>query len=255
MGTNTLNPWQLLVITVAGRMNRHQRDVIDYLIEESRVLEGQRRRKRVRPTDDERRRLAVKGKALGRQILEKVTRIVSPDTILDWYRKLVARKRAHSSRRQPGRPRTKTEISRSRPSRGSGEPVPGLHADSGLPGARRPQTFPRDCRQHPRGHPECSSEGTRGQIRCRERLGGMLHYQHRQAAWRSDPPPKCPHRSGLLERRARRDRARSFTRPGAEPRPWFAPTVGGETCVNARDAGRSCSWTGRVTDVDEPSQT
>ena len=115
---NTFDPWQLLVITVAGRMNRHQRAVIDYLIEESRVLEGQRRRKRVRPTDDERRRLAVKGKALGRQILEKVTRIVSPDTILDWYRELVARKRAHSSRRQPGRPRTKTEISRSRPSRG-----------------------------------------------------------------------------------------------------------------------------------------
>ena len=56
---STLDPWQLLVITVAGWMSRHQRDVIDYLIEENRVLEGQLRGKRVRVNDDERRRLAV----------------------------------------------------------------------------------------------------------------------------------------------------------------------------------------------------
>lgn len=45
-------------------------DVIDYLVDENRVLKGQLRGQRLRLTDDERRRLAVKGKAPGRNVLE-----------------------------------------------------------------------------------------------------------------------------------------------------------------------------------------
>jgi transposase InsO family protein len=48
--------------------------------------------------------LAVKGRALGRKVLSEVASIVTPDTILRWYRQLVARKWDHSSKRRPGRP-------------------------------------------------------------------------------------------------------------------------------------------------------
>ena len=72
--------------TVAGWINRHQQDVIDYLVEENRVLKGQFRGRRLRLTDDERRRLALKGKALGRSVLEKVANIVTPDKDVDHRR-------------------------------------------------------------------------------------------------------------------------------------------------------------------------
>jgi hypothetical protein len=102
---NTLYPWQLLVVTLAGWTNRYQQKVADYLVEENRVLQGQLRGKRVRLSDDERRRLAVKGKAIGRRALDEVASIVTPDTILRWYRSLIARKWDYSSRRKkPGRP-------------------------------------------------------------------------------------------------------------------------------------------------------
>ena len=52
---STLHPWQFFLITIAGWINRHQQDVIDYLVEENRVLKGQLRGKRLRLTDDERR--------------------------------------------------------------------------------------------------------------------------------------------------------------------------------------------------------
>ena len=78
---------------------------------ENRVLKGQLRGRRLRLTDDERRRLAVKGKALGRNVLEAIATIVTPDTIMRWYRLLVARKWDYSSRRKRiGRPPIKTEI-------------------------------------------------------------------------------------------------------------------------------------------------
>ena len=87
---STFHPWQFFLITIAGWINRYQQDVIDYLVEENRVLKGQLRGKRLRLTDDQRRRLAVKGKALGRKILGDVATIVTPDTILAWYRRLIA---------------------------------------------------------------------------------------------------------------------------------------------------------------------
>ena len=74
---NTIHPWQLFVVTVAGWIKQHQQDAIDYLVEENRVLKGQLRGRRLRLTDDERRRLAVKGKALGRSTLKKVASIAS----------------------------------------------------------------------------------------------------------------------------------------------------------------------------------
>jgi hypothetical protein len=82
----------LLFQLFSGWVNRRQLSVIEYLLEENRLLREQLEGRRLRLTDDERRRLAVKGKVLGRRILGEVAGIVTPDTILRWYRRLVARK-------------------------------------------------------------------------------------------------------------------------------------------------------------------
>src|ERR671918_769724 len=90
--TADLLPLRLLLLTLAGWVNRHQQHVIEYLVEENRVLREQLRGRRVRLTDDQRRRLAAKGQRLGRQVLRQVATIVTPDTILRWYRRLIAQK-------------------------------------------------------------------------------------------------------------------------------------------------------------------
>jgi len=100
-----LQPWQALSVIVAGVLNERQQRVINYLMEENRVLREQLGPKRPRFTDDQRRRLAAKGKALGRRHLGEVCCIVTPDTILRWHRKLIARKYDGSAMRTPGRPR------------------------------------------------------------------------------------------------------------------------------------------------------
>ena len=93
-------------------MNRHQQDVITYIQEENRILKNKLKGKRIRFTDDERRRLAVKGKNLGRKALREVASIVTPESILRWHRKLIAMKYDGSAKRGPGRSRTEDEIVR-----------------------------------------------------------------------------------------------------------------------------------------------
>jgi len=99
-----LYPWQILVTAMAGWITRQQDAIIDYLREENRVLKEQLGRKRLRLTDAQRRRLAVRGKAIGRRALTEVASLVTPDTILRWHRQLVAQKWTYK-RRSPGRPR------------------------------------------------------------------------------------------------------------------------------------------------------
>jgi len=91
-------------------MNQRQLQVIDYLREENRVLREQLGDRRVRLNDDQRRRLAVRAKALGRKILAEVASIVTPETLLAWHRKLIAQKYDGMAHRAPGRPRTAGEI-------------------------------------------------------------------------------------------------------------------------------------------------
>ncbi|MBW2714399.1 MAG: transposase [Deltaproteobacteria bacterium] len=101
---------QFLILAVAGWLSRQQQQATVYLLEENRVLREQLSGKRLRLTDAQRRRLAVKGKVLGRKMLNEVATIVSPETILRWHRQLIAAKYDGSKRRGPGRPRIAKEI-------------------------------------------------------------------------------------------------------------------------------------------------
>src|SRR5215831_9778768 len=105
-----LDPLRLLLISLAGCSSQQRRAVIDYLQEENRVLRDQLGNKRLRLNDEQRRRLAVKAKKFGRRVLHELTTLVTPETLLAWHRKLIARKYDGSSQRGPGRPRTNDEI-------------------------------------------------------------------------------------------------------------------------------------------------
>jgi transposase InsO family protein len=107
--TNVIQPFHLLLIALAGWLNRHQQAVIDYLIEENRVLKDQLEGQRLRFTDEQRIRLAVKAKVLGRRALDEIETLVTPDTLLAWHRKLIAKKWTYP-RKGPGRPRVAQEI-------------------------------------------------------------------------------------------------------------------------------------------------
>jgi hypothetical protein len=107
---NILNPFRFVVIAIAGWMNQKQQYAIDYLREENRVLREQLGTRRLRFTDDQRRRLAAKAKLVGRRLLNDIADLVKPDTLLAWHRKLIAEKYDGSAKRAPGRPRTAVEI-------------------------------------------------------------------------------------------------------------------------------------------------
>jgi putative transposase len=64
----------------------------------------------LRFTDAERCRLARKAHALGHKVLSELDTLVIPDTLLRWYRKLIALKWMYSRRSGPGRPRLKKTI-------------------------------------------------------------------------------------------------------------------------------------------------
>ena len=93
-------PWQLNLLVLASWINRQQQEVIDYLRTENQVLKERLGPKHILRSDDQRRRLAVKGQIPGRKRLEESGTLFTPDTILRWHRQLVARKWNYSERRQ-----------------------------------------------------------------------------------------------------------------------------------------------------------
>ena len=101
----------MLIVIIAGWMQRHQQQVITYLQEENRMLKAQLGGRRLRRTDTERRRLAALAHPLGRKHLKEMATIATPDTLLRWYKRLIAQKFDGSKqRRQGGRPRVAEEI-------------------------------------------------------------------------------------------------------------------------------------------------
>ena len=87
-----VSAFQMLLLTVTSWLDQREREVLAYLIEENRILRRQVDRRRLRLTDDERRRLAARAYRLGCQALREVATIVTPNTLLRWHRRLIARK-------------------------------------------------------------------------------------------------------------------------------------------------------------------
>jgi putative transposase len=101
----------ILIAMVAGWLQRHQQQVITYLLAENRVLKAQLDGRRLRLTDTERWRLAALAHPLGRKRLKEIATIATPDTLLRWYHHLIVQKFDGSThRRQHGRPRVAEEI-------------------------------------------------------------------------------------------------------------------------------------------------
>src|SRR5687767_10352794 len=102
-------PTSFLMVVFAGWLNRQQQAAIECLKVENQSLKLQLRGRRLRLTDEQRIRLATKGRALGRKLLAQVACIVTPATILGWHRRLVALK--WTFRRQAmGRPPLAAEV-------------------------------------------------------------------------------------------------------------------------------------------------
>ena len=95
-----LQPWQLFFLILAGWINRQQQQTIEFQNAQIRLLMEKMGRKRILLSDDQRRILAVKGKALGRKVLTELTTIVTPDTILRWHRSLIAAQWDYSNLRE-----------------------------------------------------------------------------------------------------------------------------------------------------------
>ena len=99
-----LQPWQLFVTILAALINHYQQQVNDFQQSQIETLLECQGKKRIFFTDDQRRVLAIKAKALGRKALMELTTIVTPDTLLRWHRELVAKKWDYSDRRKKKKP-------------------------------------------------------------------------------------------------------------------------------------------------------
>jgi hypothetical protein len=104
-----VNHLQFFLLCLAGWVNRNQRNAIEYLQAEVKVLKEQLGKK-TRSNDDQRPRLAVKAKKLGLAGLKQLAAIATPRTLLAWHQRMVARKYDGSGKRPPGRPPTLREV-------------------------------------------------------------------------------------------------------------------------------------------------
>jgi len=76
-----------MLSVLTGWLYRREREAVAYLIEENRLLRRQLGNRRLRLTDDDRRRLAARAHRLGRAALRKLATISTPDTLLRWHRR------------------------------------------------------------------------------------------------------------------------------------------------------------------------
>src|SRR5918993_917380 len=96
--------WACLLAYVTGLVNQELLLQNEYLAAENQILRAHLPT-RLRLTDPERSTLAEIGKRLGRKALKAVACVAKPDTILAWYRRLIAHKFDGSKfRHSPGRP-------------------------------------------------------------------------------------------------------------------------------------------------------
>lgn len=104
------NKWVRLLAYVSGLINQRLLLQNEYLVAENRILRSHLP-SRLRLSDPERSTLAEIGKRLGRKDLQMVASAALPETILAWYRRLIAQKFDGSKRRSyPGHPPIPPEI-------------------------------------------------------------------------------------------------------------------------------------------------
>ena len=102
--------WPRILAYITGTVDQELLARNEYLAAENRILKAQLKG-RLKLSDAERATLGEIGHRLGRKLLAEVATVAQPDTILAWYRKLVARKFDGSKARQgPGRPRVRCEV-------------------------------------------------------------------------------------------------------------------------------------------------
>jgi hypothetical protein len=219
--------WARILAYITGTVDQELLLRNEYLAAENRILKAQLKSP-LWLTDAERMTLAEIAHRLGRKALEDVANVVKPDTLLGWYRRLIARKFDGSkSRRYPGRPRIAVEIeqlvvrmAKDNSDWGydrivgamvnlghtlSDQTVGNILQRHGIPSAPARQRtttwadfiralseylvhFHRERNHQGKGnvllfpfnrHSVSSSDRS---VRCRERLGGLLKYYHREAA-------------------------------------------------------------------------
>ena len=133
---------QMVLSVLTGWLDRREREAIAYLIEENRLLRRQLGTRRLRLTDDDRRRLAARAYRVGRAALREIATIATPDT-------LAAVASAVDCAEMDVRAETRTARRAARdPSTGradgGGESDVGLHADPRRAQERRPSRGPLD---------------------------------------------------------------------------------------------------------------
>ena len=95
----------MLLAVLCGMVYQRQQQIIQFQNAQIEALLKKFGRKRLLLNDDQRRLLAVKAHAIGRKALLELKTVVTPNTILRWHRKLVAKKFDSSDNRKPGRSR------------------------------------------------------------------------------------------------------------------------------------------------------
>ena len=106
--------WPAAVRAIAASLvawiQREQEAVVAYQAEEIRALRELLGGKRLRFTDAQRRRLALKSRPLSHAKLREIGSIVTPDTLTRWFRKYAGAKYDSHAKRRPGRPPKPQEI-------------------------------------------------------------------------------------------------------------------------------------------------
>src|SRR6476646_8116376 len=105
-----ISRWVRLLAYVTGSGNQELLLRNQYLAAENRIPRA-KLAARLRLSNPERTTLAEVGKRLGRKALREIACVAKPDTILAWYRRLIAQKFDGSKHRQyPGRPPVSSEV-------------------------------------------------------------------------------------------------------------------------------------------------
>jgi hypothetical protein len=105
-----IKPLNILLVMLAGLLNRRQQEMIDYLKEENKILREKLGKKRILLSADQKWRLAVLGRTLGKRLLSQICCAFSADTVLRWHRMLIANKYDSSGSARMGLPQITDEL-------------------------------------------------------------------------------------------------------------------------------------------------